>query len=335
MPGSGFLSELERICGGGHVITDAHGLRVYGVGPRAAVLPGTPEEVQRVVGACAEHGVSFAVRGAGTGPRGPAPVSDPALLIVLSRLRRIVAVDLDGGRVIAEAGVTPAQIDRAVAPSHRFAPDLDSGGFCTVGGAVATDARGPRSARHATVGDAVLGLDVVLADGTAVTLGREPPGYDLVAAFIGSGGSLGVAVRVHLRVLPSPETSFTFLALFELDDRAAAAAGAVRDDGLEPAALELLGPEAVRIAGRREPGCFRPQARAALLIEIEGPAPEAGDRFERALALCEQAGAADLRVATDPGLRRRLWRAVRGACPPAPTAPGGGAGGTASATVAA
>src|SRR5207247_7868256 len=147
----------------------------------------------------------------------PLPVAE-GVLIALSRLRRILEVDLADARVVVEPGVTNLDLSRAVAPTHFFPPDPSSQIVCSIGGNVAENSGGAHCFKYGFTTNYVTGLEVVLPDGDVVALGGrelDRPGYDLVGAFVGSEGTLGVATRITLRVVPVPAAVRTLLAFFE------------------------------------------------------------------------------------------------------------------------
>src|SRR5829696_4303427 len=168
---------------------ESDGLLQYAELPAVAVLPGSAEQVRACVTACAEAGVPWVARGAGSGLSGGAlPVAD-GVLIVLSRLTRILEIDLDNGRVCVEPGVTNAAVSAAVGPDFFYPPDPSSQIVCTIGGNVAENSGGAHCFKYGFTTNYVLGLEVVLPDGEVMTLGGKEldrPGYDLVGAFVGS-----------------------------------------------------------------------------------------------------------------------------------------------------
>ncbi len=310
------LERLTQICGPEHVSTDAttlatyrsDALRRYAQIPPVAVLPASAAEVAQVVRACYEANTPWVARGAGTGLSGGAlPLAD-GVLIVLSRLRRILSVDLSDGRVVVEPGVTNLAVSRAVAPTHFYPPDPASGRVCTIGGNVAANAGGAHGGKYGSTTDYVVGLDVILPDGTLVPLRRDAPGYDLLAAFVGSEGTLGIAVAIHLRVVPVPDSVRALMAFFDTTVAAADAASAILGAGLDPAAVELIDGLALRAVNEATDVRLRGDAAAALLVEIHGPREESATALERLLGLCSRAGARDIRVALDADEREHLWR---------------------------
>ncbi|MFL5863516.1 MAG: FAD-binding oxidoreductase, partial [Solirubrobacteraceae bacterium] len=216
------ISRLQQICGREFVLTHQHelatyrsdGLLHYRQVPFAAVLPETGDQVRQIVRACWEAEVPWVARGAGTGLSGGAlPVSE-GVLIVLSRLRRILSVDLENSLVVVEPGVTNVSVTRAVSPTHFYPPDPSSQIVCSIGGNVAENSGGAHCFKYGFTTNYVVGLEVVLSDGTVVRLDRDAPGYDLLGAFVGSEGTLGVATKIMLRVIPAPESVSTMLAFF-------------------------------------------------------------------------------------------------------------------------
>src|SRR5439155_23557342 len=215
---------------------ECDGLTGHRAQPALVVLPATADEVQGVVRLCHEHRVPFVARGAGTGLSGGAlPVAD-GVVISLARLDRVLGVDLDRGRVVVEPGVTNLDITRAVAvEGFYYAPDPSSQQVCTIGGNVAENSGGAHCLKHGFTVNHVLASDVVLPDGELVALSRDDEGPDLLGAFVGSEGTLGIAVRITVRVLRLPEAGRTLLAAFDSSDAAGEAVSRVIGAGILPA----------------------------------------------------------------------------------------------------
>jgi glycolate oxidase len=315
------ISQLQEICGREFVLTHQHelatyrsdGLLHYREVPVAAVLPGTAEQVRQVVRACFEAEVPWVARGSGTGLSGGAlPVSE-GVLIVLSRLRRILSVDLENGRVVVEPGVTNISVTRAVSPTHFYPPDPSSQIVCSIGGNVAENSGGAHCFKYGFTTNYVVGLEVVLSDGTMVTLDRDAPGYDLLGAFVGSEGTLGVATKIILRVIPAPESVSTMLAFFADTGAAGEAVTAIVDAGIVPGAIEMMDRLSIEAAEQSTGAGYRLDAGAALIIELDGPREECLVGLERLTELCAQAGALDVRIAQSDAERDLIWRTRKAA----------------------
>ncbi len=321
MSGGPLISRLQGICGAEHVLTHpdalatyrSDGLAQYRQTPLAAVLPGTGDEVRHVVRACFDAGVPWVARGAGTGLSGGAlPVAE-GVLIVLARLRRILSIELDDSRVVVEPGVTNLAISRAVAPSHFYPPDPSSQIVCSIGGNVAENSGGAHCFKYGFTTNYVTGLEVVLSDGSVVQLDRDEPGYDLLGAFVGSEGTLGVATRIELRVMPAPEAVRTLVAFFEDTSAAGDAVTEIVSAGIVPGAIEMMDRLSIEAAEAATGAGYRLDAGAALLVELDGPKVECTARFEHLMSLCAKAGARDVRVALTEQERALIWQTRRAA----------------------
>ena len=269
--------QLIAICGDENVVRERHALRTYesdgllqyAAIPKVAVLPGSGDEVAAVVGVCHRAGVPWVARGSGSGLSGGAVPIEEGVLIVLTRMRRILEVDLDNQRVVCEPGVTNIAISEAVGPSHFYPPDPSSQIVCSIGGNVAENSGGAHCFKYGFTTNYVCGLKVVLPDGSLVELGGKEldvPGYDLLGVFVGSEGTLGIATEITVRVMPSPESVRTLVAFFDSPQRRRARrlghrrrrrrAGRDRDDG-QPHDPRLGGDGGRRLADRRRRGAAR------------------------------------------------------------------------------
>jgi glycolate oxidase len=315
------VSDLQEICGREFVLTHQHELATYRSDgllhlsqvPAAAVLPGDAEQVRRIVELCHRRGIPWVARGAGTGLSGGAlPIAD-GVLIVLSRMRRILSVDLADARIVVEPGVTNIAISRAVAPTHFYPPDPSSQIVCSIGGNVAENSGGAHCFKYGFTTNYVVGLDVVLPDGSMVTLHRDCPGYDLLGAFVGSEGTLGVATRIELRVIPAPESVRTLLAFFPDTGTAGDAVTAIIDAGIVPGAIEMMDRLSIEAAEAATGAGYRLDAGAALIVELDGPREECLAGLERLTSLCAEAGACDVRIAQTEAERDLIWRTRKAA----------------------
>jgi glycolate oxidase len=316
--------DLRRIVGREHVVTHEHQLRTYesdgllqyAVTPGAVALPGSAQEVRDVVRACHRAQVPFVARGAGSGLSGGALPVEGGVLIALSRLRSVLEVDLDNQRILVEPGVTNLAVSHAVGPSHYFPPDPSSQIVCTIGGNVAENSGGAHCFKYGFTTNYVTGLEVVLPDGTVVVLGGpevDRPGYDLVGAFVGSEGTLGVATKIWLRVVPKPETVRTLVAFFGSPPQAGEVVSAIVAAGIVPGAIEMMDNLSIRAAEGATNAGYPADAGAALVVELDGSEAECEARFDEVVAMCEEAGADSIRVARDDVERELIWKARKAA----------------------
>jgi len=276
--------------------------------PELVLLPASAAEVQALVTKCHEHGVPFVARGAGTGLSGGAlPVAD-GVVIALQRLNRVLEVDAERGLVVVEPGVTNLEVTRAVAgEGFYYAPDPSSQQVCTIGGNVAENSGGAHCLKYGFTVNHVLAADVVLPDGELVTLARDDEGPDLLGAFVGSEGTLGIAVRITVRVLRAPEVVRTLLAGFPSTDAAGDAVSMVIGSGILPAAIELMDALTIEAAEAAVQPGYPAGAGAVLLVEVDGPAAQVEVDAAAVERICRECGAFELRVAADAEDRRRLW----------------------------
>ena len=319
------IAQLERICGAEHTITHEHQLRTYESDgllqyaqlPKAAVLPANAGEVQQVVAACHEHGVPTVARGAGSGLSGGALPHDEGVLIVLSRMRRIIAVDLDNQRIVVEPGVTNLEVGAAVGPTHYYPPDPSSQVVCSIGGNVAENSGGAHCFKYGFTTNYVTGLEVVLPDGDVVQLGGgksvDAPGYDLLGAFVGSEGTLGVATQITLRVVPAPPAWRTLVAFYARMEEAGRTVSEIVSAGLIPGAMEIMDRLSIQAAEGATKAGYPTDAGAALVVELDGPDTECDASFEEIVAICERNDATGIRTAQDETERELIWKARKAA----------------------
>src|ERR1700722_18938010 len=264
------IRRLAEICGRDFVLTHpdelatyrSDGLLHYRQLPIAAALPADTAEVAQVVRACYEARVPFVARGSGTGLSGGALPTQEGIVIGLSRMRRILSVDLRNQRVVVQPGVTNLAISHAVAPTHFYPPDPSSQIVCSIGGNVAENAGGAHCFKYGFTTNYVTGLEVILADGTLLELHRDAPGYDLLGAFVGSEGTLGVATRIWLRVVPAPESVRTLVAFFEDTVAAGDAVTEIVSAGILPGAIEMMDRLSIQAAEQATGAGYRLDAGA-------------------------------------------------------------------------
>src|SRR6266516_2302407 len=281
--------------------------------PDHVVLPGSREEVIAVVRLLAALGVPFVPRGAGTGLSGGALADEGSVLLVLTRLNRILEMDKNNRRAVVEPGVVNAKLGAAAKPHGlQYAPDPSSQSACTIGGNVAENAGGPHCLKYGVTANHILALEVVLADGSLVELGSpggELWGPDLVGLFVGSEGNFGVATRITARLTPLPRAIRTLLADFNAIRTAGDAVSAIIAAGFVPAALEMMDQSCIRAVEDSVYAAGYPRdAAAVLLVELDGTSEAAvAADAETVEAILRAHGARSVRTAADVTERERLW----------------------------
>jgi glycolate oxidase len=322
----GLAERLRGELGPDAVVTDeaarrtyeCDGLTHYRAVPALVVLPTDAAGVQAVVRACRERGIAWVARGAGTGLSGGAlPIAD-GVLIVTSRMKRIIEIDLANGRAVLEPGVVNLAVSQAVGGAGWFyAPDPSSQVVCSIGGNVAENSGGAHCVKYGFTVHHVTGLEICTSDGELVWLGggqaAEAPGYDLVGAFVGSEGTLGIATKVAVRLLRQPESVLTMLAAFRTVSDAGAATSAIVAAGLTPAALEIMDALAIQAAEKAVACDYPPGAGAVLIIELDGPAVEVAQERETVRQLCERSGSFEVRIAANAAERNEIWKGRKSA----------------------
>ncbi len=312
-------SAMRAICGPADVLTDPLELRTYECDgltshrtvPALVVLPESSAEVAAVVRVCADAGVPFVARGSGTGLSGGAVPHAAGVLIVMSRMRRVLEIDPVSRRAVVEPGVTNLSVTQAAAPFGLFyAPDPSSQVICSVGGNVAENSGGAHCLKHGFTVNHVLGLEIVtpageltwLGDGTGAT-----SGYDLLGAFTGSEGTLGIVTKIVVKLTPVAETVHLVLAAYDSLEAGGRAVTDIIAAGIVPAAIEMMDALAIE-AAEAAVHCGYPEgASAVLLVELDGPAAEVEAELATVRAICERAGAREIRAADDPAQRAGIW----------------------------
>ena len=297
---------------------DCDGLTMDRHQPPLAVLPDSTEQVAAVLKLCHEQGVPFVARGSGTGLSGGALVEQEALLVITSRMRQVLSIDLNNQTIRVQPGVINSWVTRAVSgDGFYYAPDPSSQIACSVGGNVAENSGGVHCLKYGVTSNHVLELEVVLPDGTVTTLGgplAEMPSLDLRGVFIGSEGTLGIATAITLRLLRQPEAVAVLLADFISMEAAGEAVRLVTAAGILPAGMEIMDNFTIRAVDQMlEQELYPADAAAALLIELDGSSAEVELAAASTAELCRQAGARDVQVATTSEDRARLWQGRKSA----------------------
>ena len=276
------LAELRAAVGAANVLHQADELIVYECdgfvieknAPDAVVFPTSRDQVIAVVRACGRHGVPFVPRGAGTGLAGGTLPVGGGVMIALTRMKRILAINARDRYAVVEPGVVNVWLTRALAGSGlHFAPDPSSQGACTIGGNVATNSGGPHTLKYGVTVNHIRGVELVLPDGSVVRTGgplEDAPGYDLTGLIVGNEGTFGIVTEVTVALTRDPEAGRTFLGVFATVDAATEAVSRIIAAGIVPAALEMIDNPMIRAVEAAFHLGFPVEAGAVLIAETDG-----------------------------------------------------------------
>jgi glycolate oxidase len=318
-------TRLRSLLGEEAVITDraqrrtyeCDGLTQHRVVPALVVLADTAGAVSATVRECAASGVPFVARGSGTGLSGGALPHADGVLIVMSRMREILEIDIASQRAVVEPGVINMRLSDATAPDgYFFAPDPSSQQVCSIGGNVAENSGGAHCLKYGFTTNHVTGVELVTPRGEVVELGGkapDAPGYDLLGVLVGSEGTLGIVTRATVRLTRTPEDVRTLLAGFHSTDQAGTAVSAIIGAGILPAAIEMMDALAIEAAEAAVHCDYPAGAGAVLIVEIDGPSSDVHHVFEEVEHLCREAGAFEIRTARDDAERARFWKGRKSA----------------------
>ncbi|HZO92747.1 MAG TPA: FAD-linked oxidase C-terminal domain-containing protein [Candidatus Baltobacteraceae bacterium] len=298
---------------------ECDGLLGYRVRPAVVVLPASTAEVAACVKLARELDMPVVPRGAGTGLSGGALPTEGCVMIGLSRMKKILSIDLPNRVARVQPGVINLDITRALASDGYFyAPDPSSQSVCTIGGNVAENSGGAHCLKYGFTVNHVLGLTIVLPDGEIVELGSRagepaPPGYDLVGVVVGSEGMTGIVTEVLVRVLRTAECTRTLFATFPSTDEAGDAVSRIIGSGIVPAAIEMCDALAIEAIVAATGIDWPLDVGALLLMDVDGVLAEADEIAERAEAHLRAAGAIEVRVPKDDAERALAWKGRKAA----------------------
>ena len=317
------VDELRSMFGQDAVIASPEELLVYECDaytlekflPAIVVLPQTTEQVVAIVKLCATHQIPFIPRGAGTSLSGAVLAVGGGVMIALTRMNKILSLDIRNRRALVEAGCVNAWITNAVkAHGLLYAPDPSSQPACTIGGNVATNSGGPHTLKYGVTTNHVLGFEMVLPDGEVVWLGTTPDGgedvkgYDLRGAAIGSEGMFGVVTRVLVRLIRAPQIYKTMLGVFESVDDASQTVSDIIATGIVPGALEMMDQLITQAVEAAYHFGFPLDAGAVLIVELDGLAAGLERQAERVIEICQKNRAREVRLAKTDDERALLWK---------------------------
>ena len=316
---------LRAVVGPQHCLTEAGELRTYEcdglsgtrIRPRVVVLPDTTEQVAACVRLAREHGASVVPRGSGTGLSGGAQPIDGCVLVVLSRMNRILAIDFENERMRVQPGVINLDVSRAIAADgYYFAPDPSSQSVCSIGGNIAENSGGAHCLKYGFTVNHITAVTVVLSDGDVVEIGApavDALGYDLLAAVVGSEGMVGIVTEAVVRILRTPELTRTFFATFPSTDEAGACVSEIVAAGIVPAAVEMMDALAIEAIVKATGVDWPLDVGAALLLDVDGTKAEVEHAAAASVAIAHASGAIEVRRPASDAERALMWKGRKGA----------------------
>lgn len=314
VPGNGVIAERA-----GMSVYECDGLTAYRQMPLVVVLPETVEQVSDVLRYCTAEGLKVVPRGAGTSLSGGAlPLAD-GVVLGMARFDRIHKIDYANRCITAGPGVTNLALTKAVeGAGFYYAPDPSSQIACTIGGNVAENSGGVHCLKYGLTTNNLLGLQMVLMDGTVIRLGGsylDAGGYDLLGVVTGSEGLLGVVTEVTVRILPRPPAARALLIGFPTAVAAGTCVGRIMASGIVPAGMEMMDRPAIHAAEAFcHPG-YPLDVEALLIVELDGPVEEVDELVGRVEAVAKGAGASLVRASRDEAERMAFWAGRKAAFP--------------------
>jgi glycolate oxidase len=316
--------ELEEALGADAVLSDPLALRLYARDASMVegsaglvVFPGSTDDVVACVRTATDHDLSVVPRGSGTGlTGGSTPIGD-ALVVVTSKMTRILEIRAEDRLAWVEPGLFNLDLGVALkGTGFTYMPDPSSQQVSSIGGNVATNAGGPHCLAYGVTSAHVLALDVVLSDGAVVRIGSEGPeaaGYDLRGVVVGAEGTVGIVAAACVRLTPEPPAIRTMLLDFATVEECAATVSAIVAGGVVPAALEMMDRGIVRAVESFAHAGYPTDAAAVLLVEVDGIAAGVEAQAREVEAAARSHAVGSIRVATSPEERALLWKGRKSA----------------------
>jgi len=284
--------------------------------PDAVVIAGSTDDVAAVMRFADERAIPVTPRGAASGQAGGAVALEGGIVLALNALNRILDVDVGNMQVICQPGVVHAKLNEALAP-HKliFPPDPGSSRMATVAGMASTNAHGMRAVKYGPTSVWVLGLEVVLPDGTIIETGsagsrakQSSAGLELTKLIVGAEGTLGVVTRLRLKLMPIPPSRAIVLALFDVLEKAGQAVQTVFASGISPSAVEILDERSIQAINLYRPAMNLPRVEAMLLFEVDGNPPGVRWDAERIVEVVSPL-AREIEWSDEPARIAALWEA--------------------------
>ncbi len=321
------VKELTAVVGPEHILTGEEDRWCYAYDatdltylPDLVVFPGSAEEIAAIVKLANRHHFPVVPRGAGTGRAGGSVPSQGGVVLVTTRMNRILEINPEDMVAVVEPGVVTGVLQRAVAEHGLYyPPDPGSADYCTIGGNVASGAGGAVAVQYGVTRDYVLGLTVVLPTGDIIEAGtrtiKSVVGYDLTRLILGSEGTLGIITRILLRLVPQPASRRSLVAGFTTLEAALTTVGQVLRSGLTPTAIEFMDRATLACVREMLPFSLPPEVAALLLFMIDGHARDVAARVKHLAQLCKKVGAKMVLQAKDEAEAEMLWAARRAISP--------------------
>ena len=314
VPGEGVIFDADELRA-----YESDGLTAYRQPPLIVVLPETTEQVSRVLKYCHDEKLKVVPRGAGTSLSGGAlPLAD-GILLGLGKFNRILEIDYPNRCVVAQPGVTNLAISKAVeGEGFYYAPDPSSQIACSIGGNVAENSGGVHCLKYGLTTNNLLGLEVVLIDGTLLRIGGkhlDSEAYDLLGLMTGSEGLLGVVTEVTVRILKKPETARAVLIGFPSNEQAGDCVAAIIGAGIIPGGMEMMDKPAIHAAEAFVKAGYPLDVEALLIVELDGPGVEVDYLLTQVTAIAERCGAVTMRVSASEEERLVFWAGRKAAFP--------------------
>lgn len=318
------IRKIESTVGKGNVLHRYTDLLVYEYDaslhrglPDAVAFATSTDQVSQLVKLANSVGMPFLPRGSGTNLSGGTVPSRGGIVIELSRMNRILEIDVKNQRAVVEPGVYNLTLQDALAPlGYFYAPDPASQRVSTIGGNVGENSGGPLCLKYGVTTNHVLGVEVVLPNGAVVTMGGKAldhPGYDLTGVVVGSEGTLGIATKITVRIMRSPEAVKTLLAIYDSVEDAGQTVSDIIAQGIIPATLEMMDRLIIKAVEESVHAGYPLDAEAVLIIELDG-LKDGMDRLAgRVIEICKKNRVRNMEVAASEAQRDKLWLGRRGA----------------------
>jgi len=325
MLGQAVKDELKAILGEGRYFDNEEDLLLYSYDsftvqamPEVALLPVSTDEVSRIMKVAARERIPVTARGAGTNLAGGSVPVRGGIVLVFTKMNRILEIDKANRVAVVQPGVINMDFQKELAKQGLYyPPDPGSMAVSTMGGNVAESAGGPRAVKYGVTKDYLLGVEVVLASGEVLRTGgktlKNVSGYNLTQLFCGSEGTLGIITEMTFKLIPLPETKRTLQAAYKNLSDAGKTIARVFEIGILPVALEVLDKVCINIIEDYTHLGLPREAEALLLIEVDGPEAGVTAQAERLTALCREMGAHEVAIAKTMAEIDEIWRARRSA----------------------